>query len=160
MVGDTILRFDISDPSFSASYLKQSSMQQWYFIVPAYLVIAFLVINYFIRCFYTDKNKYSDHGEIVLHYLALASPTFMVQTLTAELMSFCYGFMFMSFPWMNETFGKLFGNVFDTTPFQMKVFFTDLNLGSTYGLALMIILVASLSGYVFISIESKSSEVK
>jgi hypothetical protein len=83
----------------------------------------------------------------------------MVETLTAELMSFCYGFMLMSFPWMNETLGKMFGDFFDTTPFQMRVFFTDLNLGSTYGLALMIILVASVSGYAFISIESKSSEV-
>lgn len=160
MIGDTIAVFNLTDPSFPASYLKQSSLQQWYFIVPAYLIVAFLVVNYFIRSFYTDKSQHSDHGEIILHYLALASPIFIVESLTAELMSFCYGFMLISFPWMSETLGSLFGNQFDTAPFQMKVFFTDLGLGSTYGLAIMVIVAIGVFGYVLISLEAKSPELK
>jgi hypothetical protein len=84
----------------------------------------------------------------------------MVDSLTTELMSFCYGFMLLSFPWASGILGNIFGNQLDTAPFQMKLFFTDLGLGSTYGLAILVIVTIIFFGYIIISLETKSAELK
>ena len=65
--------------------------------------------------------------------------------------------MLLNFPWMSETFGKIFGNQLETAPFQMKVFFTDLGLGSTYAFAIMILAAIAVFGYLLISLEAKSA---
>lgn len=62
LVSDTEVKYDLSDPGFYASYIKQSNMQMWQFIIFGYIIVAFLVINYTIRSFWTDKGVNNDHG--------------------------------------------------------------------------------------------------
>lgn len=42
-------------------------------------------------------------------------------------------------PWLNEVLGGIFGKDSDITPYPFKVFFMNLNIGSTYFLALCLI---------------------
>ena len=56
-----------------------------------------------------------------------------------EYAEFCWGFMTADLPWANSFFGGVFGQDGDLTPFPFKVFFTNLNIGSTYFLALTVI---------------------
>lgn len=60
--------------------------------------------------------------------------------------------MLLNFPWMNESLGKLLGNTFDNSPAVMKIFYANLNVGSTYGVALSILIVIAILGYSIISI--------
>lgn len=82
MVSDTEVKYDLSDPAFYASYIKQSNMQMWQFIVFGYVVIVFLIVNYTVRSFWTDKNAKSDHGEMILHYLSFAAPCLIIYPTT------------------------------------------------------------------------------
>jgi len=66
--------------------------------------------------------------------------------------------MALDFPWMNEKLGEVFGNPFDNSPTQMKLFYLDLNFGSTYGLAFSVIIVSCALGYTGISIFSSNQE--
>lgn len=54
----------------------------WQFIAFGYIVIAFLIINYAIRNFWTDKSANSDHGEMILHYLSFAAPSLIIYPTT------------------------------------------------------------------------------
>lgn len=47
--------------------------------------------------------------------------------------------MAADFPWFNEVLGGIFGRDSDITPYPYKVFYMNLNIGSTYFLALCII---------------------
>ncbi len=67
------------------------------------------------------------------------------------MLSFGYGMMALNFPWLNEKLGSFLGNLFDDSPIQMKIFYTNMNLGSTYSLALGIIIILSIMGYIIIS---------
>jgi len=57
-------------------------MQMWQFIVFGYIVIAFLLVNYTIRSFWTEKNTKNDHGEMILHYLSFAAPCLIIYPTT------------------------------------------------------------------------------
>lgn len=152
MVGDSQVQYDLNNAEFYASYLKQTSMTMWQFIVFGYLVIVFLLINYTIRSFWTDKSVDSDHGEMIPHYLSFAAPALIIYPTTVELLSFCYGFMLLNFPWANDSLGRLLGNTFDTSPEVTKIFYANLNVGSTYAIALIVILILVVGGYSIISI--------
>ena len=43
-------------------------------------------------------------------------------------------------PFLNSFFGSIFGSDADVTPYPYKVFYLNLNVGSTYFLALLTIL--------------------
>ena len=44
------------------------------------------------------------------------------------------------FPWLNNYFGEIFGKITDISPLPYKMFYTNLHVGSTYFLAICIIL--------------------
>lgn len=60
--------------------------------------------------------------------------------------------MLLNFPWMNEPLGNMLGNTFDNSPAVMKIFYVNLNIGSTYIVALAVIIILLILGYAIISL--------
>jgi len=60
--------------------------------------------------------------------------------------------MLLNFPWMNDSLGRLLGNTFDNSPAVTKILYVNLNIGSTYAIALAVILLVIIVGYAVISI--------
>ena len=58
----------------------------------------------------------------------------------------------LNFPWFNQILGETFGNAFDNSPSIMKIFFVNLNIGSTYAAGLGAILLTVVLGFSIISI--------
>jgi hypothetical protein len=76
------------------------------------------------------------------------------------MLSFGYGFMALSFPWMNYLIGEMFGDPNDNIPQTMKIFFVNLNIASTYGVALAVSVFLLIICYSIIAICSSNSEKK
>jgi len=53
---------------------------------------------------------------------------------------------------MNDSLGRLLGNTFDNSPAVTKILYVNLNIGSTYAIALAVILLVIIVGYAVISI--------
>ena len=66
--------------------------------------------------------------------------------------------MVIDMPWLNNFFGNIFGRDSDITPYPFKMFYMNLNLGSTYFLAWMSIMV--LIGVSFLFLKYCSEENK
>lgn len=52
--------------------------------------------------------------------------------------NFCYGFTYVDFPWLNDFFSFTLSNLSDKTPLSFLMFYNNLNIASTYFLALII----------------------
>ena len=57
---------------------------------------------------------------------------------------FCKGFTFWDIPWANDAISESFSSLTDASPFGFMMFYLNLNLASTYLLALVIFLAISL----------------
>ncbi len=97
---------------------------------------------------------------MIPHYLALASPAFVMNPIKAEILSFCYGFMALSCPWMNDFFGQTFSDPSDNSPSLMKIFYFNLNIASTYLTPLGVIILLLLIGTLVIKLCGSSVEKK
>lgn len=67
-----------------------------------------------------------------------------------EMISFCKGFMIFDVPWANAFFGLVFGSTFDYIPEGYKLFYTNMNIGSTYFIALLLVVILIIFDRVFL----------
>jgi phosphopantetheine adenylyltransferase len=49
--------------------------------------------------------------------------------------------MIYDVPWANDFFGSVFGSTFDYIPEGYKLFYTNMNIGSTYFIALLFVII-------------------
>ena len=63
----------------------------------------------------------------------------MIYPSRPELIDYCSGFMIADFPWLNSFLGERLSDPRDISPPPYRLFFTSLNIASTYLLALTII---------------------
>lgn len=99
-----------------------------------------LLVNFVIKVFFTGKGSFS-YGQIIPHFVAMKTVGVAVFPGHFEMISFCKGFMLYDIPWVNGYFGSLFGSPVDYIPDGYKLFYTNLNIGSTFFLSLIILLV-------------------
>ncbi len=64
----------------------------------------------------------------------------------------------MNYPWLNKNIGQILSNSFDVSPNSTKILFVNLNIGSTYGLALVILVSLTILGYLIITITKNRSD--
>lgn len=83
-------------------------------------------------------------GHIIPHIFALKAGAMILYPTYREYINYCTGFMTADLPWINDILGEIFGNDADYTPSPFKVFYMNMNMGSTYFLAFITILIVSL----------------
>ena len=110
-----------------------------YYHIFAILLTVFTFLFYFFKAVIVDPDGY-DKGQLIPHILFLKTPVLMVYPSYAELINFCSGFMVADFPWLNDYFGANLSEPTDKTPLPYLLFYTSLSIGSTYILALLVII--------------------
>lgn len=67
-------------------------------------------------------------------------PAMVIYPTLGGYINYCYGFTYLDFPWLNNYFSSLLSNLEDKSPPSFLMFYNNLNLSSTYLLALMVFL--------------------
>ena len=80
-------------------------------------------------------------GNIIPHVLAFKVGALLLYPTFMEYIQFCSGFMYADFPFLNSVFGGSLGDPRDLTPAPYAFFYTNMNLGSMYFLAVIVILL-------------------
>ena len=57
----------------------------------------------------------------------------------SEFINFCYGFMSADFPWLNAYIAQYLVDISDDTPNPYLLFYLNMNIASTYLIALIVI---------------------
>lgn len=65
-----------------------------------------------------------------------------------EYINYCSGFMYADFPWLNRYFGSLLSDERDAAPLAFKFFFTNMNLGSMYLLAVSVLILLTIITFI------------
>ena len=99
-----------------------------------------MLINFLIKILFTVKNSLN-YGQILPHIIAIKTVGVAVYPGHYEMISFCKGFMLYDIPWLNSFFGSVFGSTFDYIPDGYRLFYTNLNIGSTYFIALLLLII-------------------
>lgn len=107
------------------------------------------MINFLIKFFFTGKNSLN-YGQIIPHIVAIKTVGVAVYPGHYEMISFCKGFMIYDVPWANAFFGSVFGSTFDYIPEGYKLFYANMNIGSTYFIALLLIVILIIVDRVFL----------
>lgn len=81
-----------------------------------------------------------DAGEIIPHVLLMKIPAMVIYPTLGGYISYCYGFTFLDFPWLNNYFSSILSISSDKSPPSFQMFYNNLNLSSTYLLALIVFL--------------------
>lgn len=102
--------------------------------------MSLLLANFVIKVFLTGKGVFS-YGQIIPHFVAIKTVGVAVYPGHFEMMSFCKGFMLYDLPWANTSLGSIFGSPTSYIPNPYKLFYTNLNIGSTYFISLILLLV-------------------
>lgn len=76
-----------------------------------------------------------DRGEIFPHILALKCGALALYPTYFEFIDYCYGFMTLDLPWLNDFFASIISEPSDITPEPYLVYYTNLSLASTFLLA-------------------------
>ena len=103
-----------------------------------------LVLSYLLKILITVPQT-SDPGEIISHVLLIKVSAMVIYPTLGGYVNYCEGFLFFDFPWLNDNFGEVFSNLTDVSPPGFLMFYLNLNLGSTYFLALLIFTLLSLA---------------
>jgi hypothetical protein len=72
------------------------------------------------------------------HVFALKAIFLFHYPITHDFYYFCYGFMTVDLPWANHQIGSVFGQQADEIPNTLAMYFYNLNIASTYLLALCV----------------------
>ena len=111
--------------------------------VTGLIFTVFLIKSLIIRDLKNDK------GSIIPHILAMKCGALALFPTYSEYVNYCWGFMLADFPWMNSTIGEILAEPTDSIPSPFAVFFTNLNLGSTYSLAMLVVVVLIAVPWIF-----------
>jgi hypothetical protein len=114
-----------------------SEYNNYQFHLVGIIVVAIIFIKYSIKVLLTSPKTF-DKGQIIPHILALKVGGFILYPTYMEFYDFCYGFMVADFPWANTAIGNALGDPLDIQPYPHSLFFVNMNLASTYLLALVI----------------------
>lgn len=113
-------------------------------------MLSLLLINFVIKVFFTGKGTFS-YGQIIPHFMAIKTVGVAVYPGHFEMISFCKGFMLYDLPWANAYFGSIFGSPIDYIPDGYKLFYTNLNIGSTFFLSLIVLVLIIIGEKVFLN---------
>lgn len=136
--GDLVLDYSLDEPEFYMSVMRNTDSDAGYFMFYGYTVIAVLLINFMVKTYKQPSPQNSHHwtGEVLGHVLAFKCIALFQYPITMEFYYFCFGFMVLDLPWLNFYTGQTFGERSDFVPKQLALFYYNLNLASTYLLAL------------------------
>jgi hypothetical protein len=134
--GSLQLSYNINQPEFVASTLK---LHAHFFHVFGIVVTIYIFIFYLFKAVVINPHG-RDKGELIAHILLLKTPVLMVYPSYAEMINYCSGFMVADFPWLNSLFGETLSEPTDVSPYPYLLFYNSLSIGSTYMLALIVII--------------------
>lgn len=103
-------------------------------------VAIYLLVFYLVKGVVLDV-KGRDKGELIAHILLLKTPVLMLYPTYAELLDYCSGFMLADMPWLNNLFARVLADPRDASPSPYLLFYTSLNIASTYFLPLLFIIL-------------------
>ena len=133
--GDLKLGYNINQPEFVASTLK---LYNHFFYIFGIVVTIYMFAFYFVKSVIIEPRG-RDKGELIAHILLLKTPVLMVYPSYAEMINYCSGFMVADFPWLNSFFGEALSEPTDVSPYPYLLFYSSLSIGSTYMLALLVL---------------------
>lgn len=145
--GDLALEYGLDNPEFYRSIVAK---KQYNYFIFGYLVSLFMLISYLVKVLYTVPTT-EDPGEIISHVLFVKVSAMVIYPTLGGYINYCKGFTLLDFPWANDVFSKAMTDPSDTAPYGFLMFYLNVNLASTYLLALIIftILTAVLVGLRF-----------
>lgn len=80
-------------------------------------------------------------GNIMPHILAHKVGALLVYPTYLEFISYCSGFMYADFPWMNTLFGETLSDPRDKVPLAYRMFYVNMNVAGMYLLALCVLVI-------------------
>lgn len=108
--GPVSVDYSLGEPEFYTSVITVGS--ESYLFIIGIIVTLFLFIKYLVKALKTVP--YSPNiGNIIGHVFALKTGGMILYPTYAEYIDFCYGFTTADLPWLNKTFGELFGDISD-----------------------------------------------
>lgn len=134
---DLIMDYDLNSPEFVMSYLSLNSELSFYSIF-GYVVTSILIIKYIIKASCSAPGS-PEMGDIIPQVLALKTPALFLYPGYMEWIYYCVGFTIPDFPWLNQVFGNILADTSNKMPEPFSLFFSNLHIGSTYLLALIVI---------------------
>jgi len=137
--------YNLQSPEFYKSIIKNKSYIYHYF---GFGVSVLLVLIYYLKSLIIVPES-NDKGEIIPHILCVKIIGLMIYPLYGEQIDYCFGFMMLDFPWQNEFFSYYITASTDIIPPAYSMYYTNLNLASTYLLALMVVFFIFLVFYVY-----------
>ena len=155
-VGPLAIDYSLDDAEFYTSYLKVAQESLLWII--GMVITVLLLVKYTIKACWTVPNS-MNLGHIIPHIFALKAGALILYPTYREYINYCTGFMTADLPWLNDIFGGVFGNDADETPSPYKVFYVNLNIGSTYFLAFLTILVVGLVLFAVAKLAKKEERI-
>ena len=105
------MEYEVDSSEFAMSYAKAEGDFSKYriFSLVGITFCTLFFIQYVIKSMCTvPKSK--EMGDILPHLMALKAPGLLVFPSYMEFIFYCYGYMVFEFPWLSETFGKIFAD--------------------------------------------------
>jgi len=143
--GPLVVDYSLGEPEFYVSIIQRENSSFLYII--GIIITVFVMVKYLMKALKTVPDS-KNQGYIIPHVFAIKCGALILYPTYSEYAGYCSGFMTADFPWLNSLFGNLLGRDADITPYPYKVFFTNLNIGSTYFLALIIVTLLYLISFV------------
>lgn len=117
-----------------------------------------LVGLYLIKiCFVLPSTL--DSGSIIPHIMMVKIPAMVIYPSLGGYINYCYGFTMLDFPWLNNYFSEMLSYTWELAPSSFKIFYNNLNISSTYLLALIIFVILYTPLLIY-SIKKKEKKVK
>jgi hypothetical protein len=136
------------------SYIT-TKLQRFPFFIFGAFISAVLFAKYLLKALITAP-KSANIGNIIPHIFAFKVGALFLHPTYMEYINFCSGFMFVDFPWLNKFFGTYLSDPRDKSPNIYSFFYTNMNIASTYLLALFVIIFFTVIGLII----SKSCRLK
>lgn len=133
-LGDLYLDYPYSDSAFYDSYIRS---QTFYYFLFGLIVTVLLFLGYSIKiCCLSPGGR--ERGSIIPHIFSIKCAALAIYPTYAEYVNYCYGFMTADIPWLNDFFGSKFGDSNDAMPQPFGMYYTNLSMGSTYFIGIII----------------------
>lgn len=146
--GSLVLDYKLDNPEFYASFTKEYTSNFPFYAIGA-AITAILFLKFLLKSLATVP-KSPNMGNIIPHILAFKVGALLLFPTYFEYISYCSGFMYADFPWLNRFFGSQLADSRDTSPAAYSLFYDNRNLASMYLLALsifiLLVIVAVLVG--------------
>lgn len=151
--GSMTVGYSLNDPEFMNSYMTVEAGNRYlmYKIVGVAAVTLFL-LNYVIK-FLCTMPQSKNRSTLLPHIIALKSCCLILYPSHFEYISFCKGFMYIDFPWLNSLLATTLTNESDHVEVPFGLFFQNMSIAGTFllGFGAYITLVLLVHAYFYVT---------